>query len=105
MEKSKTNYNHKKQITVDLTGIEKQVDDDIDCKIQTEKRFDIIGSYEKKLKDPIKKIIFDAYYHKKYSTVRSFARYFNLSNATANCLINDLKTEIRNYGKEIESGL
>lgn len=104
MQKSTVNYQMQDRFSP-LNGIEKEDTSNIDPKLLIEERFKILESYEKNLKDPIKRIIFEAYFHKKHSTVRSFARYFNLSNATANGLINDLKTEIRNYGKEIKSGL
>jgi hypothetical protein len=99
MQKSATNYLLQDRCAP-LIGIEREHTDNIDEKLLIEERFKILEQYEKNLKDPIKKIIFEAYYHKGYKTVRSFARYFNFSNATANAIINEMKLEIRNYGKE-----
>jgi hypothetical protein len=47
--------------------------------------------------DSVNGIIFDAYFHKHQNTVRKFAKYFELSNATAQKLITKLKTQIINY--------
>jgi hypothetical protein len=99
---SVTNYQFKERHS-ELIGIERQEENNIlleiehDIKRNSQKAQ--IEAYRLNLKCSIKKIIFEAYFVKRYRTVRDFAKYFNLSKQTANDLINEMKNEIRNHGK------
>ena len=87
----------------ELIGIERQQEDEILLQVENEIKINhqkaVIESYYLNEKDSIKRIIFEAYFYKKYRTVRAFASYFNLSKQTANDLINELKNNIKNHGK------
>ena len=99
---STTNFTFKDRHS-ELIGIERQEDNDLLLRVENEIKRNSqkaqIESYYLNEKDSIKKIIFEAYFVKRYRTVRSFATYFNLSKQTANDLINELKTNIKNHGK------
>ena len=99
---SSINYLFKER-TTELIGIERQEENEILLQIEQDIKRNSqkaqIESYRLAMTDQFDKIIFDAYFYKRKRTVRDFASYFNLSKQTANDLINELKTKIKNHGK------
>ena len=91
-----------KERNCELIGIERQDEYNhllIENEIKRNSQKAQILSYRINEKDTFNKIVFDAYFEKRHRTVRGFASYFNLSKQTANDLINEMKTNIRNHGK------
>jgi hypothetical protein len=57
----------------------------------------LIVAYHLREKDPVKRIFFEAYFIKGYSTVRSIAEYFKLSRASAHQLIKEMQSDVRAF--------
>lgn len=81
--------------------IDSEQEDDIESKLNADLREmnakGLIVSYHMREKDPVKRIFFEAYFMKGYSTVRSIADYFSLSRASAHELIKEMQQDIRNF--------
>lgn len=83
---------------VELNGYDAQQeqDDKLENEIKLQNQMNQILMYRRNLKCRVKKIIFDTYFIEGKRTVRSFGAYFNFPRSTANKLINQMKTEIKN---------
>lgn len=71
---------------------------DIEYKIKMEDKYNykkaMVEIYRKEQTDRIKRIVFEAYYDKGYSTQTALAKYFNINNTSAYFLIKEIKKNI-----------
>jgi hypothetical protein len=79
---------------------------DLEHKITMEEKYNfkkaMIEIYRTEQSDRIKKIIFEAYYDKGYSTQTALAKYFKINNTSAYFLIKEIKENINQIKHKYE---
>lgn len=87
--------------SLELITDERPDETDIEWKLNADLREmnarGLIVAYHLREKDPVKRIFFEAYFIKGYSTVRSIAEYFKLSRASAHQLIKEMQKDVRAF--------
>lgn len=90
--------------SMEYVGDSHESTDDLEYKLYIDKREmeakGLIVLYHMKQKDPVKRIFFEAYFMKGHSTVRSIAKYFNLSSYVAHQYIKEMQLDVRSFAEK-----